>query len=252
MHFSGVLGLLVFLLTHSQEHSLGQVQLFPSVTLHSLFPPFTDAHFQEGSGNDKLSRRSFFCCMMMICFCNVSREVICSSLSCVSFTSSFCSLSQYFCNVIASELHSSICLFSWLISISSGPSSCPCTRAKFGINQAEADFYSIWTFQSLQRMCHRTPFPMGIHPLPGTDLRVIPIGPTLKQLKSHCLPHSPLLKVCRFFQQDPPYSLMPCDIFISCRHVPAGICGRHTLISQFPSLHYELINTNTCIYQCRF
>lgn len=158
-------GLLVFLLTHSQERSLGQVQLFPSVTPHSLFPPFTDEHFKEESGNDVLSMRSFLCCMMMICFCNVSREVICSSRSRVSLTSSFCSLSQCFCNVITSELHSSISLFSWLISSSSGPSSCPCTRAKFGVNQAEAAgvVYSIWTFQSLQRMCHRTHFPMGIH-----------------------------------------------------------------------------------------
>lgn len=140
MQSAGVPGLLEFLLTHSQEHSLGQVQLFPSVTLRSLSPPFTDNILRKSwtLRNDELSRRSFLCCMMMICFCSVSRELICSSRSRVSFTSSFCSLSQYLCNVITSELHSSISLFSLLISISSGPSSCPCTRAKFGLNQAEA------------------------------------------------------------------------------------------------------------------
>lgn len=141
--------------SHTARSTLWAGPAFPICNPALPFPPFTVGDFKGEFGNDELSTRSFLCCMMMICFWNVSREVFCSSLSWVSLTSSFCSLSQCFCSVIASELHSSISLFSWLISISSGPNSCPCTRAKFGINQAEAAWviYSIWTFQSLQRMC---------------------------------------------------------------------------------------------------
>lgn len=88
--------------------------------------------------NDLLSVRTFFCSIIVICFFNIPKEAICSSRLCVNLTSSFCWLSQYFCSVITSQLYSSICLVSLLISISSGPNSCPCTRARFEINQVEA------------------------------------------------------------------------------------------------------------------
>lgn len=74
--------------------------------------------------------RTFFCCIIVICFFNISKEVIWSSCSWVSLTSSFCRLSQYFCSVNTSELRSSICLVSLLTSISNGPNSCPWMRAR--------------------------------------------------------------------------------------------------------------------------
>ena len=97
-----------------------------------------DEYFKKQLGNDSLSVRNFFCCIIVSCFFSISKEAICSSRSCVNLTSSFCRLSQYFCSVITSELDSSVCLVSLLMSISSGPNSCPCTRANFGVSQAEA------------------------------------------------------------------------------------------------------------------